>query len=51
MTKPNALLLRDKILRLCDAEKQWVVVSESRQPNLKIIKLEVSIKIDTQAKV
>jgi hypothetical protein len=46
MTKSEAMSLRDKILRLCDAEKQWVVVSEERKPNTKMIKLEVSIKID-----
>ena len=48
MTKDNAIKLRDKILKLCDTEKQWVVVSEERQPHIKKIKLEVSIKIDDQ---
>ena len=46
MTKAEAQTLREKILRLCAAEGQWVVLSEELKPNLKMIKLEVSIKID-----
>lgn len=46
MTKNEAMDLRDRILIMCEAEKQWVVISEERKPNVKLIKLEVSIKID-----
>ena len=46
MTKPKAEDLRDQILKMCADEGQWVVVSEENKPDLKMIKLEVSIKID-----
>lgn len=46
MTKFEAEDLRDEILRLCSDNHQWVVVSEEKKPDLKMIKLEVSIKID-----
>lgn len=46
MTKSEGEALRDEIVQLATSKGQWVVVSEELKPDMKKIKLEVSIKID-----
>jgi hypothetical protein len=46
MTKTEAFELRDKILEMCRAKNQWVAITEERKPDVRMVKLEVSIKID-----
>ena len=46
MTKTEAFNLRDKILELCQVSGQWVSITEEHKPNVRVVKLEVSIKID-----
>lgn len=46
MTRPEAIKLKESLLDFCKDKGLWVAVSEERKPDLKTIKLEISLKID-----
>jgi hypothetical protein len=46
MKEADALKLQQELEKICDAKKVWMVVTHERRPDLKAIKVEVSIKIE-----
>lgn len=49
LTEPEALKLRDEIVNICKKYNQWVVDTYERKPFLKMIRIELSIKVDHAA--
>lgn len=47
MKKSEALVLQQKIEALCKKNDQWVDVKHEQRPELKMIRMEISIKIDS----
>ena len=45
MSQETALILQQKIESLCKEHAIWVSVLHDKQPHLKYIKMEISIKI------
>lgn len=45
MNKTEALELQEKLLRLCRTCNAWVMKTEELKPDLRMIKLEISLKI------
>ena len=46
MTKDEAIALQKKIQELCQRHEQWVNVTYENKHTLKMIRLEISIKVD-----
>ena len=46
MTKPEAMALQAKIEALCNQEGVWSRVGHDRRPELRMINIEITIKVD-----
>ena len=49
MTKAEACQLKDQIVALCLKHKQWVNTTYEHKPELKMVRLEISIKVGDAA--
>ena len=45
LTQAEALQLRDEIVAVCGKYDQWVTDTYERKPELKMIRIELSIKV------
>ena len=45
MSEAEALDLRDKVVELCKRHNQWVTDSYEHKPELRMVRLEISIKV------
>ena len=49
MTEAEAYQLRDQIVALCLKHNQWVTDTYEHKPGLKMVRLEISIKVGDAA--
>jgi len=48
MTPTQAINFEHEIGRLCDKEGVWLTVSRDLKPDLKMIRMEISIKVEQE---
>jgi len=48
MTKNEALATQDTIKKICDSDGVWLTLTHDLKPDLKMIKMEISIKVEKE---
>lgn len=48
MTKDEAIATQETIRKICDRDGVWLTLAHDLKPDLKMIKMEISIKVDDE---